>query len=175
MSNQITPRYRSNVCTVCISISLQPLSCWTLGQMLPQPINSPECHALHVMYVLYVCVCVRYLVHCCGFSLSSRKANTHITLHFKLWNSGFISAERKNSFKNLRTVELTVFFKADNIKRQRRRREDLNVHTCVYLAIGLDSTAYTLVAPAWTAKKDRIPEPQHTSRTTYRDRKREGG
>lgn len=49
-----------------------------------------------------------------------------------------------------------------------------NLLTCVYLAIGLDSTAYTLVAPAWTAKKDRIPEPQHTSRTTYRDRKRKG-
>lgn len=38
--------------------------------------------------------------------------------------------------------------------------------TFVYLAMGLDSTAYTLVAPAWTAKKDRIPEPQLTSRTT---------
>ena len=38
--------------------------------------------------------------------------------------------------------------------------------------MGLDSTAYTLVAPAWTAKKDRIPE--HTSRTTYRDRERKG-
>lgn len=36
--------------------------------------------------------------------------------------------------------------------------------------MGLDSTAYTLVAPAWTAKKDRMPEPQHTSRTTYRGR-----
>lgn len=47
--------------------------------------------------------------------------------------------------------------------------------TCVYLAMGLDSTAYTLAAPAWTAKKDRIPDPQHTSRTTYRDRKRRGG
>lgn len=36
-----------------------PLSCWTLGQMLLQPINSPECHALHVMYVLCVCVGVQ--------------------------------------------------------------------------------------------------------------------
>lgn len=37
--------------------------------------------------------------------------------------------------------------------------------------MGLDSTAYTLVAPAWTAKKDRMPEPQHTSRTTYQGRR----
>lgn len=43
--------------------------------------------------------------------------------------------------------------------------------TCVYWAMGLDSTAYTLVAPAWTAKKDRMPEPQHTSRTTYQGRR----
>lgn len=35
------------------------------GQMLPQPINSSECHALHVMYVLFV-----YAVYCkTGFSL----------------------------------------------------------------------------------------------------------
>lgn len=41
-----------------------------------------------------------------------------------------------------------------------------NKLTSVYLAMGLDSTAYTLLAPAWTAKKDRMPEPQHASRTT---------
>ncbi len=97
-----------------ISISLQPPSYSTLGQML-QTINSLECHALHVMYVLYVCVC--YLAHCCGFSLLSIKANTHITLLSKLKvaceltdsnlacrlvtdsNDALNSAENKTSFK----------------------------------------------------------------------------
>jgi len=39
--------------------------------------------------------------------------------------------------------------------------------------MGLDSTAYTLVAPAWRAKKDSIAEPQLTSRTTYTQEERE--
>lgn len=51
-----------------------------------------------------------------------------------------------------------------------RKTQNGSDQTCVYWAMGLDSTAYTLVAPAWTAKKDRMPEPQHTSRTTYRGR-----
>lgn len=49
------------------TISLHP--CWTMGQMLLQPINFPECHALHVMYVLsvclYVCECVCVSVPAC--------------------------------------------------------------------------------------------------------------
>lgn len=42
-------------------------------------------------------------------------------------------------------------------------------------AMVLASTAYTLRAPAWAAKNDRIPEPHPTSNTTYRQRIREGG
>lgn len=58
------------------SISLQP-PCRNLGQMLPQPINSSECHALHVMYVPFV-----YAV---GFLF--RAAQTNMLLNFYLSNS----------------------------------------------------------------------------------------
>lgn len=45
------------------------------------------------------------------------------------------------------------------------------VCTSAYLATELASTAYTFLAPAWTAKKDNIPVPQPTSRTTYKHMK----
>lgn len=45
--------------------------------------------------------------------------------------------------------------------------------TSAYCATELASTAYTLLAPAWTAKNDSIPDPQPTSRTTWKGKRRQ--
>ena len=39
----------------------------------------------------------------------------------------------------------------------------------------LASMAYTFLAPAWMAKKDRMPEPAPTSNTTWKYNKQEKG
>lgn len=41
--------------------------------------------------------------------------------------------------------------------------------TWQWVAILLASMAYTFLAPAWTAKNDRIPDPAPTSNTTWRN------
>lgn len=45
--------------------------------------------------------------------------------------------------------------------------------TSAYCATELASTAYTLLAPACTAKNDSIPDPQPTSRTTWKKKQRQ--
>lgn len=67
------------------------------------------------------------------------------------------------------------FERIDNLRKQYKdemeRNKERIVHTSAYFATELASTAYTLLAPAWTAKKDNIPVPQPTSRTTYKNKK----
>lgn len=105
--------------------------------MLPQPINSSECHALHVMYVLFV-----YAV---GFLFWAAEAN--------MLNNFYLSKLCKAE-KTLTTMKASKLL------------------TCVCLAVWLDSAAKTLKAPAWTAKKERMPETEPMSRTTYTHEKR---
>lgn len=50
--------------------------------------------------------------------------------------------------------------------RQIEWSDERGVSTSAYLATELASTAYTFRAPAWMAKKDKIPVPQPTSSTT---------
>ena len=48
-------------------------------------------------------------------------------------------------------------------------------HTWQWVAMLLASMAYTFLAPAWMAKKDRMPEPAPTSNTTWKYNKQEKG
>lgn len=163
------------------TISLHP--CWTMGQMLLQPINFPECHALHVMHVLSVCACmcvcmclcecarlcvyVGVTLEACFLEVISRLKHITFTSSAYLLRRKGLKSYSKQCFN---PVHLS--FRCDDIISKTENGGFSHLLTCVYLAMGLDSTAYTLVAPAWTAKNDRMPEPQHTSRTTYRDRKK---
>lgn len=140
------------------TISLHP--CWTMGQMLLQPINFPECYALHVMYVLSVCACMCVCLCECACLCITFTSSAYLLIRKGL------KSYSKQCFNPVH-----LFFRCDDIISKTENGGFSYLLTCVYLAMGLDSTAYTLVAPAWTAKNERMPEPQHTSRTTYRDRK----